>query len=60
MDIKLFWLIGFLVIGLAGSMLTFSVRYKNPENYRHAGRTVVNWIIAFLFIWLLAGATSFF
>ena len=53
MDAKIFWLIGFALIGIVEGTLTFARRYKNSNG--NAGYGVAGWSVLFLLLWLFAG-----
>lgn len=56
MDIKLFWLLGLVVIGITGTALTFARRYQN--NDRNAGIGVVFLTFILLLFWVIAAYVS--
>ncbi len=53
MDTKIFWLIGFVLIGITGGMLIFARRYKNQDEF--AGRVVAGCTLFLLLLWIIAG-----
>lgn len=53
MDTKVFWLVGFGLIGIVGGILILARRYKNPD--KDAGYRIAIWIGVLLSLWFLGG-----
>lgn len=58
MDIKMFWLLGLVFIGLSGAGLTFARRYKNQDE--DAGSSIAGWVVGIIILWMLIGLDKFF